>query len=618
MSSGSPVTQLISGDPTDPTYPPTTGGGDGSGGTAPPSNTGTINNDPYNPATGPKLVGCVSNPTTSGVLGGSVQRYEDLPSPPPASGTVYKVIGDQTSNFASYYVRSDGTAWDEAVAPGLKNSLDPLTMPWAIVRGTDGTFELAPFCWKPRQVGDNITNPAPAFVGKPIRDVFFYQNRLGFLADETAILSVAGDYGNFWRRTVLDYLDSDVLSVSASSTDVALLDYAVPFNDGIMLFSAQRQFSLSNGQAGTSAESIEINPVTDYSMAPGVRPAPLGNTAYFAAEEADDDGGTSATQLFEYTRLDGQDATEAADVSAHVPGFIPKGVSQIITAKSLKSVALIMARSDAEQEIYVYQFYWDGDRKIISAWRRWTINGGQVLSGTFLAGKLYLIVRRNDKAYLEYINLRVTATSAEQAHMIYLDQQATLTGTYDGATDLTTFTFPYEPTPALLRMVRTKTSATPESIIDGTKITVTGTTVTVQGDESAAPVTVGHAYRTAMKFSRQYPHDYQERPLTTGRLQLRTMSVTYSATPFFQAVVRPYGPDANIDEASRTKVYQITAQRVGESGSILGKLAYRTGSQQFSVGADAAQVEITLINDTPFASNFVSAEWEGVYANRDR
>lgn len=590
---------------------PTTGGGAGAGGTEPPGNTGTPINDPYNPATGPKLVGCVSNPATTGSLAGTVQTYTDLPDITTVTdGAVYKVNGSQDNGFASYYVRKNGTVWDEAVQPGLKNSIDPLTMPWAIVRGTDGTFELAPFCWKPRQVGDALTNPAPPFVGKSIRDTFFYQNRLGFLADESVVFSVAGDYGSFWRRTVLDYIDSDVLSIATTTTDVALLDYAVPFNDGIMLFSAQRQFSLSNGEAGTSATSVELNPVTDYSMSPGVRPAALGNFVYFAAQEGE------YTQVLEYERQDGTDALDAADVSAHVPGFIPPGVSQIIAAKGLDSVILLMGRSADPSEVYVYQFYWDGDQKALSAWRRWTLEGGQVISGTFLGGKLYLIVRRNNKAYLEYINLQPTAVSANQDHLIYLDQQVTLTGVYDALTDKTTFTFPYEPSPARLRMVRTKTNAVPESLIDGTSITVTGTSVVVDGDESGTAVTAGHRYVTAVELSQQFPVDYQERPRTSGRLQLRTMRVTYQDTPYFQAIVQPYGPDANIDAASKTKSYQITGQRVGEM--VLGQIAYGSGSQSFTVGADSRKAIIALFNDTPFASNFVSAEWEGTYYSRDR
>lgn len=530
----------------------------------------------------------------------------------PAAGAVYKIAGSADTGFTSFYVRSNGvgTTWDETVAPGLKNSIDPATMPHALVRKEDGTFELTPFCWHPRRVGDVTTNPAPLFVGRAIRDVFFYQNRLGFLVDESVVFSAAGDYGEFWRRTVLDALDADPITISASTTEVALLDHAVPFNDGIMLFSAQRQFALSNGEAGTSATSLEINPVTSYAISPGVAPVALGDQVIFASEAG------AYTAIQEYTRLDGRDATDAAELTAHVPDFLPSGASQVIPAADLNALFVLMANSANPDRVYVYQYYWDGDRKVISAWRRWSFPDGQVLRGTYRDGKLSLIVRRSDKANLETIDLRSTAVSEEQDNLLYLDRQVTLTGVYDDEADETTFTFPYEPDPEPLRLLRSSGDDYPQSIISGAGVTVEGDTVTVSGDESANPVTAGHLYKTAARLSRQFAQDPQGRPLVSGRLQLRTMTVSYAETPFFTVEVQPYGPNANIDAESLTQVYQITGQRVGDYALVAGEMSYHTGAQPFSVQADAAQATITLVNDTPYSSFWVSAEWEGMFFSR--
>jgi hypothetical protein len=122
----------------------------------------------------------------------------------------------------------DGSVWNETVAPGLANAIDELTMPWALVRQGDGSFVFAPFSWKPRRVGDLTTNPMPPFIGRTIRDVFFYQNRLGFAVDDGVVFSASGDLGDFWRRTVLDYIDSDTIAASAATTDVAILTMRSP------------------------------------------------------------------------------------------------------------------------------------------------------------------------------------------------------------------------------------------------------------------------------------------------------------------------------------------------------------------------------------------------------
>lgn len=589
----------------------TIGGGTEAGGTAPPGNTGGSSTPPYVPPPAVLTGGCKQNVVVPGTLTGTVQRFEDLPTG--TTGDLYKIAGTSDTSFAPYYVlkKADGT-WDESRAPAMVNAIDPFTMPHALVRKSDGTFEFAPFCWKPRAIGDTSSNPEPPFVGRAIRDVFFYQSRLAFLADESATLSVTGDYGNFWRRTVVDYLDTDTISVSPSTTDVALLDYALPFSDGIMLFSEQRQFALSNGTAGLSPTSIEINPVTDYTLAPGVRPIPYADQVYFATAE----GGYTSVQ--EYTRLDGRDARTAADITAHVPGLIPAGVTQLIPLKGLNGLVTVNANSATPSQMNAYQFFWDGDKKIISAWRRWSFGAGSVVSGGFSSGLLSLIVKRDDKAYLETMDMRAGAVSDEQDHMMHLDRQVTLDGTYDSMTGLTTFTFPYHPDPALLRMVRTKAAAVPESLVDGAKIIVSGTTVTVEGDESAHPVTAGEKYLTAFRLSEQFAQDYQFRPITDGRLQLRSMAFTTYQTPFYTVEVLPYGANSNLDEASRRRVYNISAQRIGYSAFVLGKQSYLSGAVPFTVGADATQALITVANDTPFGSSFVSGEWEGTFFSRSR
>lgn len=535
-------------------------------------------------------------------LTGTVQKFDDLPAEA-AVGSVYKVTGSADAGFVSYYVvkAGDGT-WNETVAPDLNGAIDASTMPHALIRNADGSFTFAPFNWKPRRVGDETSNPTPSFIGRPIRDVFFYANRLGFLADETVMFSVAGDYSDFWRRTVLDYIASDALAVSATTTDVAVLDYAVPFNDGIMLFSGQRQFSLTNGENGLTADSVEIKPVTNYLMARGVRPVPLANQVYFAS----DSGGN--VQVQEYTRLEGSDATDAAEVTAHVPGYIPTGITQLIGAPDANAVFVL---SRGSPTLYPYQFFWNGNDKVQSAWRTWDLGDATTISGTFLDGSLYLLLRRGTRYTLEAADLRPSAATLNHAHLIYLDRGVTLNGAYSSTTGTTTFTFPYTPDPAKVALVRGSASAYPDSLI--LNATVSGATVTVPGDESGAGVTGGHTYTTTFQFSRQYPLDYQGRPLTTGRLQITNWSVVYADTAFFEAEVQPYGVDAVGIEPIRM---DFTGRLIGTASYRLGRVGYRSGSFTFSVGGDASLATVTLRNSTPYASTFVSAEWEGKYFNR--
>ena len=98
--------------------------------------------------------------------------------------------------------------------------------------------------WGGRSAGDDFTNPFPSFVGKTIRDIFFFKNRLGILTDSNVIFSEADEYYNFFRTTTQQLLDSAPIDVGLSHTKVALLENAVPFQEKLMLFSQGSQFVL--------------------------------------------------------------------------------------------------------------------------------------------------------------------------------------------------------------------------------------------------------------------------------------------------------------------------------------------------------------------------------------
>lgn len=552
------------------------------------------------------------NPTYSGGLTGTVKKADDLPATV-CSGCVYKVIGADSTSFVSYYVMGDGVVWNETVAPGLKNSIDETTMPWALVRKADGTFEFSTFSWQPRRVGDLTSNPYPPFVGRTIRDILFYQNRLGFLSDESVTFSAAGDYGEFFRKTVLDYIDSDTLSAAASTQDVNLLDYAVPFSDGIMLFSRQRQFSLTNGDSGLSAHSLAIQPVTTYVMSPKARPAALGSVVYFTADAS------GYSTLLEYTRLAGSDPTEAADVSAHVPGLLPQGVSQVITAPDRDAVFILVknATDPADQSsLFAYEFFWDGNKKLKSAWRKWTFNGGVPISGSYSDAALHLLISRNDGYWLEKIDLDALDTAADQDHQIFLDRSKSVTGTYSSVTGKTTFTLPYTPVDlSKVRLVRTKTAPLPETIINPASYEFSGSTVRVVGNESGAPVTIGDLYESRVTLSEQFPQDWQGRPLTSGRLVLHTFTVNVTDTAYLRAEVFPYGKEAAALEPGLKFATELGTRTIGTT-SIPDTPIYYNGPFNFSVAAHSKLGVIDLVNDSPFSSTIVSGEWEGLYYNR--
>jgi hypothetical protein len=145
-------------------------------------------------------------------------------------------------------------------------------MPWALVRQGDGTFTFAPFSWKPRRVGDSRDQPHAAR-SSAARSATYSSTRTVSASPSTTAWSS--------RPPAISATSGAAPSSTTSTatprglrghTDVAILDYALPFADGVMLFSRQKQLSLTNGDTGLSAHSLAISAGDELRHGSGVRP----------------------------------------------------------------------------------------------------------------------------------------------------------------------------------------------------------------------------------------------------------------------------------------------------------------------------------------------------------
>lgn len=550
----------------------------------------------------------------TGALAGTVQRFDKLPETA-TEGTVYKIQGDETSDYASYYVVRRGGVWDESVVkPGLVNAIDATTMPHALVRGADGVFRFAPFSWAPRSCGDTETSPNPGFIGRPIWKVLRYQNRLAFLSDENVVMSNAGDFGCFWRESQRDVLDSDVIEVSPTSTKVSLFKDASESVDGILLTSDQTQFSLSNGELGLSPSSLAIRPTTSYAVNIRAGLAALGSEVYFASEN------NGWANIYEYTRLSGADSTTAGDITGHVPRFIPAGVHAIIPSDEQK--ALFVLSSGAKSKVFVYQFFWtSNDEKAQSAWHEWDLGDGvEIVTGAYLGGYLQLCVKRENGLFLERIDLQSGARPASSAAQVFLDRRGQATGTYVSATNRTEIVLGYVPDQSRFRLVRSDAfGGNRHTLVDPTTYQwVAPTVVSIPGSEIAGPMIYGEAFETSFTFSTQFMRNPKGEAVTTGKLILTTFKVSYSDTAFFKTVVSPYGVASTTGAILPAFLSKFTGRVLGSASFKTITPAFHTGSYAFMVGGQNTLATIKIANDTHVASTFTAAEWEGKYHNRAR
>jgi len=554
-----------------------------------------------------------------------MQRFSDLPNNAGVQDFTIEIVGDKTSAFDNYWVKYDkpngGTGvWRETLKPGISTGFEKQSMPWGLVREADGTFTFKPLDWDTRKVGDADSAPHPTFVGRTISDIFFYRNRLGFVSDEAVCFSEAGSFFNFYPATVTDLLDSDRIDVSVSHTKVSNLVAAVPFSKQLLLFSAQTQFSVESGDLLTP-RTIAIQPTTEFECSPDVHPEGVGKVVYFAVPKG------SYSGIREYYVDNDTGNNDAADVTSHVPQYLPKNITKLAVASNEDTLCVIS--KDAPNVIFVYKFYWNNNEKLQSSWSKWAFNfSDKVLNVDFLESALVIVIQRpDDGLYLETLDLSSTANvgapDRDPYYLVHLDRRVTLDannlapGNFTYAAPYTIINLAslgYEPSTDDYLAVGSMGSGFDigtihEVIWDGVNAKVLGDI----GDEMG--LVIGRKYNFRYRFStivpKQRTRNGGEQSDSVARLQLRKMSVNHAESGYFQATVTPRGRP--------TYTYTYTGKNLGLGSSTIGLdgLAnFEDGAFSFPIMSQNTTVDIELVSDSPLPCSFLSADWEGFYAKR--
>ena len=531
------------------------------------------------------------------------QSFADLPNNPP-SGNIYEVVGDDDNAFDNYYVISDTHyTYTETVKPGITYELDATTLPHAIVPNlaTNPTaFTLQQNTYGDRVVGDLTSSPDPSFVGKQISNVFFYKNRLGFLADENVIMSASGDFFRFFPDTVTTILADGPIDVSVSHTKVALLKHAISFNDSLTLFADTTQFRIDTSGVLTP-ETISIIPSTEFENDANVSPVGAGNFLYFISKKGD------FSSVREYYLRSDTVITDALEVTAHVPKYIPKNVIKM-SASSNEDI-LVCLSSETRSKLYVYKWYNDGQQKLQSSWSTWELaSGSSILDVQIIENTLYMVVSRSDGVFLEQLDLQYLDDTGLEFN-IRADRKVSLTGSYDSGTNLTTWTLPYQYTGNVIAVK--SGSWSDRKGVDITTTRPSNTTVAATGDYSSQPVIIGIPYTMTYEFSTQHVREKDGRQsVQSGRLQLRTMRLNYEDTGFFKITVTP--------EARATYEYEFAGVVLNQANSTIEDVILSDGTFRFPVQSRNDRVAIQIVSDSYLPVAVQNAEWEGFYNIRSQ
>jgi hypothetical protein len=537
-----------------------------------------------------------------GLVYKEVSSIVDLPLNAPNNFKT-KIIGDAEIDQDNYYVKfktSNGSgwsegAWEESIGFNIVQSFKASSMPQTLINDGLDSFTLKEASWDSRTVGDGETNPMPSFVSNTINNMAVFKDRLVLLSGDNVIFSEAGHFFNFFRNTTTTLLDSAPIDVAVNSKFVTNLKSAVGFQENLILFSDNAQFALKGGDLLTP-KTVSVNPITNFDFTTNTDPLPQGSYIYYPFTRG------AFTGLREFTVNASTDVYDSVEVTEHVPSYIPSNIIDMAGSSSEDMIALLS--SDEKGSLYVYNYFWNNNQKVLSAWSKFTFTG-EIRGVEFIESTLFAVIVNNGETNLVEMPLESGLTDAA-GFVTHLDMRVASTVTH-GTNQIT---LPYTPADNSVEVYTT----------DGLKLTCTnsGAAVTLaqavndvdaDGNAIDTPVFVGIPYTMKYTFSEQLfkaKAGQGSSPSNAAKLMVRNGSIYFDKTAFFKVKVTPKHRD--------TVENVFTPDIVGSS--TLGSLDLDSGFYRFPVFTKAQDTTITIENESALPSNFQSAEFESFIHSR--
>ena len=503
------------------------------------------------------------------------------------------VRGSADANEDDYYLRfetNDGQSfgeggWVEDVGADLDIALDPSTLPLQLVNTGVNTFTINTTQWAKRKAGDDETNPFPSFVGKKLNNFVFFKNRLGFIYEDSVVLSEAGELFNFFRTTVRTLLDTAPIDVTSATANVTNLRSSVAFQENLLLFADRGQFVLK-GDPLTN-ETITLEAVTNYDVNTSEDPLAVGSYVYFPFKRGNFLG------MQEYSLNATTDVYDSDDITTQVPGYISNG-NILVTSGS--SATDLIALSSGGDTIYVYKYFFNGREKVVSSWSKFKMPFN-VLSLEFINSSLFVVGDKDGDTLL-------TEMKCEELRL----EEDTLDGFTIHLDMLKKTTFIGNPTSTPTdTLIDLGFTPGPDDVVEvydshGNRVVVNfvnGTQASIQSYNR----TCFSGVRYNLEYTFSEPVFKQGNPpVSSGlsRMILRNGTLFFTDALDFQVEVTPLARDKRIFTYS-PNVINITSTDT---------LLSQDGKLRFSIFTQAKDSLIKIVNSSAFASNFQACEFE--------
>jgi hypothetical protein len=555
----------------------------------------------YTFITNNQVVPAFNSTLSGGDIVKTVQTFNELPTlngdekyGTPTVGGIYKIQGDEKKNYIGYYLKyHSDKVYREAMRPGIHTTLNASTMPHRLVRTGVNQFTFAPCLWETLKIGDNDTNVTPSFIGTPIKNLFYYKTRLCFITKQSVCMSKFSEFFDFFPDTALEVLETDPIDLSVDvSNKVCDLVEAACLSTALVLFGKEEQFILTTADEALSPETATLTPTTSYRVASAFNPLLMGANVYFPSPK------NKYISLLEYFVNSDTLSTEAADVTAHCPNYIPNG--KLFMQSCVVLDTLFIKSSASPKTLYLYKFYWNGNEKVQSAWGKWTFSDEPIAFIT-IGTSLYFLFRTDGGLWYTAIMEMDVTSSDVSASKILLDKQVVLEGVYDSENGYTVYTAPYPLEFGKGSLVNSSNR------MEVAEVEVIGNQWRVPEDTSSISMVLGENYTGQFTLSKFYLKGKDNIAITDAKYQIRSFVLAFTNTGAFDVEVQSEGYPNPL-------VRSYTGIQLG--GAVLDKALLTSSEIRFMVMANNQKVNITIKCPSYLPAAFQSASMEVFFHTR--
>ena len=506
--------------------------------------------------------------------------------------------------------------WEECPAPNLEIEIDQDTMPIKIVREEAGStypqgrFRIQTIDWIKRDVGDDNTNPVPSFIGSNIEKLLFFRNRLCALSKGNAILSKTNDFFNFFSTTAMAESTADPIDLQASSTFPTTLFDGIEVNSGLLIFSSNQQFMLTTDSDALTPSTAKINYLSAYNYNPETVPFSMGVTSGFINSTGKN------SRIFEMADIKREGEPTVLEQSKLVSKLLPIDLTKPTTSKEN---SLLLLGTLGGNEVWGFRFYNNGERRVQSAWFRWSLTGN-LLHHVILDDVYYVVVsddNDSNNVILESFDVKKqddTKLIGIENYPIHLDRHTEMSAlaanTYNATTNKTTFAKPtgYESSAQLALYNRNAGDdigryalATP----------VSGTTnLEVEGNWTGSTLMLGYLYDYLVEIPTIYVTQAageKSRSDTRSSLVIHRLHFAFGAIGNIDTVIKRRG---RVDYTTNFSAAEIDSIKANELPIVEDYI------QTIPVYERNTNLTIQIKSTHPSPATLHSMNWEGDYNPR--